>query len=263
MATLSRRHYAELYGPTKGDLVRLGDTELLAEIEHDFTVHGDELTAGAGKTMRDGEGFRTAGTYAAGALDMVVQNCVVVDAVLGIVKGDIGVRDGRIVGVGKAGNPDIMDGVRPNLVCGPNTTVVHGDASIVTAGAVAGHAHFLSPQQCEHALAGGITTMIGMSVGPHFDVSCSGPNVLGSLIRAADASCLNFGFLGRGCSDAGAIEEGVAGGALGRQDPRGFRRRPRGHRRLAQGRGGQRFRRPPAHRHDQRVRLLRGHAESD
>ena len=146
---------------------------------------------------------------------MVVQNCVILDATLGIVKGDIGVRHGRIVGVGKAGNPDIMDGVAPDLVCGPNTTVVHGDFSIVTAGAVEDHAHFLSPQQCEHALASGITTMIGMSSGPHFDVSCSGRNVLGNLIRAADGSCLNFGFLGRGCSNAGAVEESVAGGALG------------------------------------------------
>ncbi|MEO1089662.1 MAG: urease subunit alpha [Pseudomonadota bacterium] len=215
MAQLSRRHYAELYGPTTGDLVRLGDTDLLAEIERDFTVYGDELTTGAGKVMRDGEGFRTSGTAAAGALDMVVHNCVVVDAVLGIVKGDIGIRNGRIVGVGKAGNPDVMAGVHPDLVCGPNTTVVHGDFSIVTAGAVEGHAHFLSPQQCEHALAGGITTMIGMSPGPHFDVSCSGPNVLGNLIRGADGFCLNFGFLGRGCSAPGAVEESVAGGALG------------------------------------------------
>ena len=215
MATISRAHYAEIYGPTKGDMVRLGDTGLLAEIEHDFTVYGDELTTGAGKSMRDGEGFQTTGTYASGALDMVVQNATVIDPVLGIVKGDIGIRDGRIVGVGKAGNPDIMDGVDPALRTGPNTTVVHGDFYIATAGGVEAHAHFLSPQQCDHALAGGITTMIGMSPGPQFDVSCSGPNVVGELIRAADEYCLNFGFLGRGASDPGAVEETVAGGALG------------------------------------------------
>ena len=215
MATISRAHYAEIYGPTKGDMVRLGDTGLLAEIEHDFTVYGDELTTGAGKSMRDGEGFQTTGTYASGALDMVIQNATVIDPVLGIVKGDIGIRDGRIVGIGKAGNPDIMDGVAPSLRTGPNTTVVHGDFYIATAGGVEAHAHFLSPQQCDHALAGGITTMIGMSPGPHFDVSCSGPNVLGELIRAADEYCLNFGFLGRGASDPGAVEETVAGGALG------------------------------------------------
>ncbi len=212
---ISRAAYAGLYGPTKGDMVRLADTSLLAEIEHDFTSYGDELTTGAGKMMRDGEGFCTTGTAASGALDMVIQNAVIIDAVLGIVKGDIGVRDGRIVGIGKAGNPDILDGVDPRLVTGPNTTVVHGDNHFVTAGAIEAHAHFLSPQQAHHALAGGTTTMIGMSPGPNFDVSCSGPNTLGRLILAADEYPLNFGFLGRGCSDPGAVAESVAGGALG------------------------------------------------
>src|SRR3984893_1531309 len=215
MVMLSRKAYAEIYGPTKGVLFRLGDTCLLAELEHDFTVPGDELTTGAGKSMRDGEGFQTTGTYASGALDMVVHNATIIDAVLGIVKGDIGIRDGRIVGVGKAGNPDIMQGVDPKLRTGPNTTCIHGDFYIVTAGAVEGHAHLLSPQQCDHALAGGTTTMIGMTPGPHFDTSCSGPNIIGSIIRAADHYCLNFGFLGRGASDPGAVEESVAGGALG------------------------------------------------
>jgi urease subunit alpha len=215
MVMLSRKAYAEIYGPTKGDLFRLGDTCLLAEVEHDFAVPGDELTTGAGKSMRDGEGFQTTGTYASGALDMVVHNATIIDAVLGIVKGDIGIRDGRIVGVGKAGNPDIMQGVDPKLRTGPNTTCIHGDFYIVTAGAVEGHAHLLSPQQCDHALAGGTTTMIGMTPGPHFDTSCSGPNIIGSLIRGADGYCLNFGFLGRGASDPGAVEESVAGGALG------------------------------------------------
>jgi urease subunit alpha len=215
MVMISRKAYADIYGPTKGDLLRLGDTALLAEIEHDFTVPGDELTTGAGKSMRDGEGFQTTGTYASGALDMVVHNATIIDAVLGIVKGDIGIRDGRIVGVGKAGNPDIMQGVDPALRTGPNTTCVHGDFYVVTAGAVEGHAHFLSPQQCDHALAGGTTTMIGMTPGPHFDTSCSGPNIMGALIRGADEYCLNFGFLGRGASDPGAVEESVAGGGLG------------------------------------------------
>ncbi|WP_420344113.1 urease subunit alpha [Paenirhodobacter sp.] len=212
---LTRAEYARLYGPTAGDMVRLGDTSLLAEIEADHTHYGDELTTGAGKVMRDGEGFRTTGTAAAGALDMVIQNAVIIDAELGIVKGDIGIRDGRIVGIGKAGNPDIMEGVDPDLVTGPNTTVVHGDNHFVTAGAIEAHAHFLSPQQSWHALAGGTTTMIGMSPGPNFDVSCSGPNTLGRLIQAADEYPLNFGFLGRGCSDPEAVAESVSGGALG------------------------------------------------
>ena len=215
MALLSRRHYAEVYGPTTGDLVRLGDTELLAEIEKDYTVYGEELTTGAGKSMRDGEGFQTTGTYASGALDTVVQNCTIIDPIQGIVKADIGIRDGRIVGIGKAGNPDIMDSVDPALRTGPNTTVIHGDMFICTAGAIEAHAHFLSPQQWEHALAGGCTTMIGMSPGPHFDTSCAGPNVVGQMIQACDAFPLNFGFLGRGCSDPGAVEESVAGGSLG------------------------------------------------
>jgi urease subunit alpha len=215
MATMSRRDYAAAYGPTTGDMVRLGDTELLAEIERDFTHYGDELSTGAGKAMRDGEGFQTTGTQASGALDSVIQNATIIDAVLGIVKGDIGIRDGRFVAIGKAGNPDTMHGVDPRLRTGPNTTVYHGEPYIITAGAVEAHAHFLSPQQCEHALAGGTTTMIGMSPGPHFDVSCSGPNVLGQLIQSLDRCPLNFGFLGRGCSDPGAVEESVAGGALG------------------------------------------------
>jgi len=215
MTRLSRAAYAQLYGPTKGDMVRLADTSLLAEVEHDHTHHGDELTTGAGKVMRDGEGFDPGGTYAAGALDMVVQNATIIDAVIGIVKADIGIRDGRIVGVGKAGNPSIMNGVDPRLRCGPNTTVVHGDGFIVTAGGIEAHAHFLSPQQAWHALAGGTTTMVGMSLGPHFDVSCSGPNMLGKLIQGADEFPLNFGFLGRGCASPAAVEESVAGGALG------------------------------------------------
>jgi urease subunit alpha len=212
---MSRKTYAEIYGPTTGDMVRLGDTALLAEVERDFTRYGDELTTGAGKAMRDGEGFKTTGTYASGALDMAVQNCTIIDPLLGIVKADIGIRDGRIAGVGKAGNPDIMDGVDPDLVCGPNTTMVHGDFSIVTPGGIEAHAHFLSPEQCWHALTGGCTTMLGMSPGPHFDVSTSGPNTMGRIIRACDAFPINFGFLGRGCSDPGAVEESVSGGAFG------------------------------------------------
>jgi urease subunit alpha len=215
MATLTREEYINLHGPTKGDMVRLGDTSLLAEVERDFTSYGDELSTGAGKCMRDGEGFEPTGTYASGALDMVVQNATIIDAVLGIVKGDIGIRDGKIVGVGKAGNPNIMDGVDPKLRCGPNTTIVHGDGFIVTAGGIEAHAHFLCPQQCWHALAAGMTTMIGMSPGPHFDVSCSGPNIIGRLIQGAEEFPLNFGFLGRGCGEPGAVEESVAGGALG------------------------------------------------
>ncbi|MYZ46230.1 urease subunit alpha [Propylenella binzhouense] len=215
MTRMERGHYASIYGPTKGDRIRLGDTSLLAEIEHDFTRYGDELTVGAGKSLRDGEGFQARASYAAGGLDLVIINATIVDAVAGIVKADIGIRDGRIVALGKAGNPDIMDGVHPELRCGPNTAVMPADGCIVTAGAVEVHAHFSSPQQCDHALAGGTTTMIGMGIGPNFDISCAGPNSVGMIIRAAEEYCLNFGFLGRAASDVGAVEESVAGGALG------------------------------------------------
>ena len=136
MATLSRRDYAATFGPTTGDMIRLGDTNLLAEIEHDHTLYGEELTTGAGKMMRDGEGFQTTGTYGSGALDSVIQNATIIDPVLGIIKADIGIRDGLIVGIGKAGNPDIMAGVDPALRTGPNTTVYHGEPYIITAGAV-------------------------------------------------------------------------------------------------------------------------------
>ncbi|MEM1316360.1 MAG: urease subunit alpha, partial [Pseudomonadota bacterium] len=212
---MSRAAYARLFGPTAGDLFRLGDTSLLAEVEKDLLHPGDELSTGAGKTMRDGEGFKHDGTDASGALDCVIHNAVVLDPVLGILKADIGIRRGRIVALGKAGNPDVMEGVHPDLVCGPNTTVIHGDHHIVTPGIVEAHAHFLSPQQAHHALAGGCTTMIGMSPGPHFDVSCSGPETLGRLIQACDEYPINFGFLGRGASNPDAVAETVAGGALG------------------------------------------------
>ena len=212
---ISREQYASFYGPTTGDVFRLGDTSLLAEVEKDFAYYGDELTTGAGKNMRDGEGFRPSGTDKSGALDLVVQNAVIIDPILGIIKGDIGVRRGKIVDIGKAGNPDIMDSVNKNLVTGPNTTVIHGDNMIITPGIVEAHSHFLSPQQTWHALAGGCTTMIGMSPGPHFDVSCSGRFTLGKLIQAADEFPINFGFLGRGSSNPSAVEESVGGGALG------------------------------------------------
>ncbi len=215
MTIIDRHHYASVYGPTVGDRFRLADTALIAEIEHDFTSYGDELTTGAGKAMRDGEGFQPSASYSSGALDLVIQNATIIDAVVGIVKADIGIRDGKIVGIGKAGNPDLMDGVDPALRTGPNTAVLHGEDSIITAGTIETHAHFSSPQQCEHALAGGTTTMIGMGLGPTFDISCAGPNSIAMMIRAAEASCLNFGFLGRTSSDIGAVEESVAGGALG------------------------------------------------
>ncbi|MFN5522630.1 MAG: urease subunit alpha, partial [Bradyrhizobium sp.] len=150
MATLTRRAYAELYGPTKGDLVRLADTSLLAEIEHDYTTYGHELLVGAGKNLRDGEAVAAHRTSQHKALDVVVKNATIVDAVIGIVKADIGIRDGRIVGIGKAGNPDVMPDVHPDMVVGHTTAPIAGGPFIVTAGAIESHAHLISPEQSDH-----------------------------------------------------------------------------------------------------------------
>ncbi|GGC61574.1 urease subunit alpha [Chelatococcus reniformis] len=214
MTTLSRRAYAELYGPTKGDVVRLGDTELLAEIEHDYAVYGHELLVGAGKNLRDGEGvcaYRTSGDK---ILDIVIKNATIIDAVAGIVKGDIGIRDGRIVGIGKAGNPDTMPGVHPELVVGASTTPVFGAGFIVTAGAIESHAHMSSPEQSEHALAGGTTTMIGNGSGPVFDVGSGSDATFGRFLQATEFSPLNFALFGRGASSAAAVEAAVAAGGM-------------------------------------------------
>src|SRR5580700_2541347 len=162
---IERRTYADLYGPTKGDRVRLADTELIVEVESDFAIYGDEITFGGGKVIRDSMGQSSRATRAQGALDLVITNALIIDH-WGIVKGDIGVRDGRIVKVGKAGNPDTMQGVDPQLVVGASTEVIAGENLIVTAGAIDSHVHFITPQQVYEALSNGITTMIGGGTGP-------------------------------------------------------------------------------------------------
>src|SRR5216684_1076546 len=164
---IPRRTYADLYGPTTGDRVRLADTDLIVEVEKDFTVYGDEITFGGGKVIRDGMGQSSEARRedSPGALDLVITNALIIDH-WGIVKGDIGIKDGRIVKVGKAGNPDTMDGVDPELVVGAATEVMAGENLIVTAGAIDSHIHFISPQQVEVALSNGITTMIGGGTGP-------------------------------------------------------------------------------------------------
>jgi urease subunit alpha len=217
MAILSRQDYATLYGPTTGDLLRLGDTSLLLEIEHDFAVLGDECLHGGGKTLRDGLGLASGYSREAGALDMLISNVVVLDPVLGIVKGDIGIRDGRIVAIGKAGNPAIMDGVHPKLVCGAATTVRDGEGLIATPGGIDVHVHFDSAQLVEHALASGITTMIGGSLGPiTVGIDCGGAFNVGKMLQAAEAWPMNFGFLGRGNSSLpGSLGEQIDAGCLG------------------------------------------------
>src|SRR5262245_39789821 len=163
--SVPRRIYADLYGPTTGDRVRLADTDLIVEVERDFTHYGDEITFGGGKVIRDGMGQSVGATRAGKALDLVITNALIIDH-WGIVKGDIGIKDGRIVKVGKAGNPDTMAGVDPELIVGGTTEVIAGENLIVTAGAIDSHIHFISPQQIYAALSNGTTTMIGGGTGP-------------------------------------------------------------------------------------------------
>lgn len=216
---ISRARYAELYGPTTGDRVRLADTELLARVEHDATVYGDEAVFGGGKTMREGmavHGDITNGQESnrAGALDFVITNALIIDAVLGIRKADIGIRDGRIVGVGKAGNPRTMSGVDPELIIGAGTDIRSGEGMIATAGTIDVHVHFDSAGLVEEAISSGITTMIGGGLGPvTVGITSSGPTNLARMLRAAEAYPMNFGFIGNGSASSTAplIEQGLAG----------------------------------------------------
>ncbi|MCC5956183.1 MAG: urease subunit alpha [Natronohydrobacter sp.] len=217
MVTMTRADYAAMFGPTKGDMIRLADTELWAEIEHDYTTYGDECLHGGGKTLRDGLGMAVGVTSAQGALDMLICNVVVIDAVAGIVKGDIGIKDGRIVAIGKAGNPDIMDGVDPRLIVGAGTTVRDAEGLIATAGAIDVHVHFDSAQLVEHAISSGITTMLGGSLGPiTVGIDCGGVFNVGKMLQAAEQWPMNFGFLGRGNAHRpDAMREQIENGALG------------------------------------------------
>ncbi len=217
MAKMTRREYAAMYGPTKGDAVRLGDTSLLAEIEHDYAIPGDECLHGGGKTLRDGMGLKSGYTAAQGSLDMLICNATIIDPVLGIIKGDIGIKDGKIVAIGKAGNPEVMDGVHPKLVCGVSTTVRDAEGLIATPGGIDVHVHFDSAQLCEHAIASGLTTLIGGSLGPiTVGIDCGGEWNVGKMLQASEAWPINFGFLGRGnTSKPESLEEQMRGGCLG------------------------------------------------
>src|SRR6266481_8913598 len=216
---IPRRTYVDLYGPTTGDRVRLADTELIVEVEQDFTVYGDEITFGGGKVIRDGMGQSSRATRAGGALDVVITNALIVDH-WGIVKADIGIRDGRIVKVGKAGNPDTQQGVDPDLVVGAATEVIAGEGKIVTAGAIDSHIHFISPQQIYEALSNGTTTMLGGGTGPATGTNATtctpGAWNMARMLQAAEAWPMNFGFLGKGnCSLPGPLEEQIEAGACG------------------------------------------------
>ena len=211
---IPRRIYADMFGPTVGDRVRLADTELFIEVERDFTIHGDEVKFGGGKVIRDGMG-QSQVTRAQGAADTVVTNALIL-CYRGIIKADIGIRDGRILAVGKSGNPDIQDGV--DIVIGPGTEIVAGEGKIVTAGGCDCHIHFICPQQIEEALASGITTMIGGGTGPATGTNATtctpGPWHLHRMIEAADGFSMNLGFAGKGnASLPAALEEQVRAGA--------------------------------------------------
>lgn len=218
---IPRRTYADLYGPTTGDRIRLADTDLIIEVEKDFTVYGDEITFGGGKVIRDGMGqsSRAIREGVNGALDLVITNALIIDH-WGIVKGDIGIKNGRIVKVGKAGNPDTMDGVDPQLVVGSGTEVIAGENMLVTAGGIDTHIHFISPQQIYEALSNGITTMIGGGTGPATGTNATtctpGAWNLARMLQAAEARPVNFGFLGKGNTATGApLKEQVRAGACG------------------------------------------------
>jgi len=207
-----------MYGPTTGDRVRLGDTGLLIEVERDYCVYGEECKFGGGKVLRDGMG-QAAGIGPADALDLVITNALVVDYT-GIFKADIGIKGGRIVGIGKAGNPHIMPGVTPGMVVGVTTEVIAGEGQLLTAGGIDCHIHFISPQQIPEALASGVTTMIGGGTGPAAGTNATtctpGAFYLETMLKATEAYPLNFGFLGKGnASKPEGLREQAEAGALG------------------------------------------------
>ena len=212
---ISRHAYAEMFGPTTGDRVRLADSELFIEIERDCTIYGEEVKFGGGKVIRDGMGQSQ--RAAKDAVDTVITNAVIVDH-SGILKADIGIKNGRISAIGKAGNPDIQPGV--TIVIGPGTEVIAGEGNIVTAGGIDTHIHFICPQQIDDALASGVTTLIGGGTGPAhgtFATTCTpGPWHIERMLQAADGYPINLGFLGKGnASQPEPLYEQIAAGALG------------------------------------------------
>jgi urease subunit alpha len=213
---LSREAYTDLFGATEGDRLRLGDTNLLAEIEEDHATYGDEAVFGGGKTMRDGMGMQSGTTQAEGALDWVFSNVVVIDPVMGVQKGDIGVRDGKVAGIGKAGNPDTMDGVDDDLVIGASTDTAPADGLIATPGAFDIHVHFNSKELFEHALASGVTTMMGGGYGGGATTCTPGPENIKRFLEAAEEYPMNVGYYAKGNSSGpNPIMEQVEAGACG------------------------------------------------
>jgi urease subunit alpha len=220
VSIVSRQQYAALYGPTVGDRFRLADTALIAEVERSLVLPGEEAIYGGGKTLRDGMGQVPGLRNADGVLDLVITAAIVMDPVLGIVKADIGIKDGRIVGIGQAGNPYVQDGVDPKLTVGAGTEVISGEGLVATPGAIDTHVHFLTPEQVPHALAGGVTTLIGGGTGPadgSKGTTCTpGPWNMARMLEASAVLPVNIGLLGKGNSSRPeTLVEQVQAGACG------------------------------------------------
>ncbi len=219
--TISRQQYVATYGPTLGDKIRLGDTNLWATIEQDLLSKGDECKFGGGKSVRDGMAQSSTATRDnPNVLDLVITNVILIDAKLGIIKADIGIREGYIVGIGQAGNPDTMEGVTPNMIIGASTEVHNGAHLIATAGGIDTHIHFICPQQIQHAIENGITTMIGGGTGPadgtHATTVTPGAWNIEKMLKAAEAFPVNLGFFGKGnCATVEPLKEQIEAGALG------------------------------------------------
>ena len=216
---ISRERYNSMFGPTTGDKVRLGDTELFIEIEKDYTTYGEESKFGGGKTLRDGMAQSATKTSKAGALDLVITNATILDYT-GIIKADIGIKEGKIVGIGKAGNPDIQDGVDGHLVVGASTEAIAAEGLIVTAGGIDSHVHYITPDIAEISLESGVTTLFGGGTGPADGTNATtvtpGPWYIEQMMKAVDNSPINYGFLGKGNSSSHeAIAEQVRAGAAG------------------------------------------------
>ncbi len=220
MAIISRQENNMLFGPTVGDKIRLGNTDLYVEIEKDLRVYGDETVYGGGKTLRDGMGLANECTSNQGSLDLVITNVTILDPILGVVKADVGIKDGKIAGIGKAGNPNVMEGVTPELVTGPSTDAISGEHMILTAAGIDGHVHMVAPQQAYECLSNGITTLIGGGVGPtdgsNGTTITAGPWNLERILQSFDALPINIGLLAKGnCSVAQSLHDQLEAGACG------------------------------------------------
>jgi urease subunit alpha len=216
---ISGHKYATMYGPTVGDKVRLADTDIIIQVEKDYTAYGDEIKFGGGKTIRDGMGQSVKSRSADGDLDLVITNALILDYT-GIVKADIGIKDGKIKAIGKAGNPGIMEGVTPGMTVGASTEALAGEGLIVTAGGIDSHIHYICPQQIDCALTSGVTTMIGGGTGPVDGTNATtctpGPWNIRMMLKAAEEYPMNLGFLGKGnCSDEAPLVEQIKAGAMG------------------------------------------------